>query len=294
MSSSRPAIPEPMKREIRKRCNFGCVICGFPLYEYHHINDWSVVKRHIVDDITLLCRRCHGEATNKLLPAELIVAANMMPHNRKHGVSSPYRLHYSGDVCKYRLGTLSISCKYSSIGSHFVCLQIADEPQCYFEFENGQPLLSAILRSYDGSEIVVINRNELLYNTLCWDVSFVGSTLIIREGHGQILLEIQFLPPHEIVIRRGRFFFNNGFIYVEPSKVSIYSKCASSIDEIRCVTITDIHISGFNIAFLCSDDIKVREHVAIQIHSGASGLLKGFTLTNGNKVDAVITATYPK
>ncbi len=48
-------IPLPIQREVRKRCGFGCVLCGLPLYEYEHMEEWAQVKRHIADEITLLC-----------------------------------------------------------------------------------------------------------------------------------------------------------------------------------------------------------------------------------------------
>ncbi|WNG79930.1 hypothetical protein C6A86_016810 [Mycobacterium sp. ITM-2016-00316] len=59
MSDDRPPIPDPMKREVRQRCGFGCVICGHPIYEYEHMDDYAVVKRHGVANITLLCDGHH-------------------------------------------------------------------------------------------------------------------------------------------------------------------------------------------------------------------------------------------
>jgi trigger factor len=55
MAEDRPEIPEPMKREIRSRCAFGCVICGLPLYAYEHMEGWAKVLRHVASEITLLC-----------------------------------------------------------------------------------------------------------------------------------------------------------------------------------------------------------------------------------------------
>src|SRR5207248_2332597 len=33
-----------MKREIRQRCGFGCVLCGRPLYTYEHMEGWARVS----------------------------------------------------------------------------------------------------------------------------------------------------------------------------------------------------------------------------------------------------------
>jgi hypothetical protein len=54
-------IPFPIKRKIRQRCGFGCVICGLPLYEYEHLLGFAKVKRHVEKEITLLCDQHHRE-----------------------------------------------------------------------------------------------------------------------------------------------------------------------------------------------------------------------------------------
>jgi len=46
-------ISLPIQREVRQRCGFGYVICGFPLYGYDHLKDWANFKEHIANDITL-------------------------------------------------------------------------------------------------------------------------------------------------------------------------------------------------------------------------------------------------
>ena len=81
--TQRPPIPQELKREIRQRCGFGCVICGMPLYEYEHMLEWAEVQRHVAGEITLLCRQHHGEKTNGLLPKEVVVASNQNPYNKQ-------------------------------------------------------------------------------------------------------------------------------------------------------------------------------------------------------------------
>ncbi len=80
-------IPLPMQREIRQRCGFGCVICGLPLYEYDHLLGWANVKRHVAEEITLLCDKHHREKTAELLPIEHVREANKTPYNLREGVS---------------------------------------------------------------------------------------------------------------------------------------------------------------------------------------------------------------
>jgi hypothetical protein len=104
-ASSRPPIGPDIEREVRRRCGFGCVICGMPLYEYDHLLWWANVQRHVAEEITLLCDMHHREKTNGLLPLERVIAANRDPFNLRQGVSKPYNLHYSGDECGIILGS---------------------------------------------------------------------------------------------------------------------------------------------------------------------------------------------
>src|SRR3982750_2806106 len=106
MSSApaRPPIPDPMKREVRQRCGFGCVICGLPLYEYDHLLGWARVQRHVAEEITLLCDQHHREKTSGLLPEAPVIEANSAPFNLRTGVSRPYDLHFDGEMCSIEIG----------------------------------------------------------------------------------------------------------------------------------------------------------------------------------------------
>lgn len=79
LSDAERKIPLPIQREVRQRCGFGCVICGVPSYEYHHMKGWATVKEHVAEDITLLCDGHHREVTSGLLPEEKVSEANARP-----------------------------------------------------------------------------------------------------------------------------------------------------------------------------------------------------------------------
>jgi hypothetical protein len=105
----RPPIPQPMQREVRQRCSFGCVICGHPLYEYHHIVPYSDARKHEEDNLTLLCDSHHREATAGFLTLEQVAAANASPYNVVHGVSAPFALHFSGTEFNVEIGSNHLS-----------------------------------------------------------------------------------------------------------------------------------------------------------------------------------------
>ena len=71
MPEKRPPLSPKLKREVRQRCGFGCVICGYPIYEYDHILGWAKVKRHLTMKITILCDQ-HTKAKTTASPNERV------------------------------------------------------------------------------------------------------------------------------------------------------------------------------------------------------------------------------
>jgi hypothetical protein len=209
-------IPLPIQREVRQRCGFGCVICGMPLYEYEHMLEWAQVKRHVAEEITLLCDQHHREKTSGLLSVEMVKQADSNPFNFRAGVSKPYDLHYSGDACEVNIGGNRFSAAAGSYGSSMAALVIDDVPMLGFVMGDGHLLLHLNLFDEANRLILRIANNWLVYSVSPWDIRLVGRRLEIREGQGRFLIEIEFRVPNEIVISRGRFLYNGVEVVVNP------------------------------------------------------------------------------
>ena len=134
----RPPIPLPMQRAVRQRCAFGCIICGHPLYEYHHITPYSQVQEHSENNLTLLCDGHHREATNGLLTPEQIAAANVSPSNVTSGVSRPFALHFSGPELRVEIGTnvLSGGVPHPAGGIAFIPISVDDNDIFWFRIDD--------------------------------------------------------------------------------------------------------------------------------------------------------------
>lgn len=236
--TQRPPIPANIKREVRQRCGFGCVICGMPLYEYEHMLEWAEVKRHVAEEITLLCRQHHGEKTKGLLPKEDVAEANKNPYNKQAGVSAQQFLHYSGQTVRVHIAD---SCfEYTDLpdGRFFAPLVIDGLPIVGFRLEQDQLLLHFIAFDELNKPIIKIIDNELIYDASQWDIEWIAQTLTIREAHCKILLEIMFSPPSEITIKRGRLLRNGielliGRNYIFNTNSSNYF---SAIKTVNCTT----------------------------------------------------------
>lgn len=214
-------IPLPIQRAIRQRCGYGCVICGMPLYEYDHIEDWAVVQQHVSDEITLLCDQHHREKTAGLLPKEVVQESNNNPYNLIEGVSKPYDLHFAGKQAQILIGSNSFTCEDKGYGTIMVPISVDGTPLVGFIMGDGHLLLNLIIFDEFNCPVLHIKNNQLYYSVSPWDIQLIGKTLLIREAQRKILIEIEFQPPNKVVINRGRFLRNGVEILVRPTNILI-------------------------------------------------------------------------
>jgi hypothetical protein len=214
-------IPLPMQREIRQRCGFGCVICGIPLYEYEHMEEWATVQRHVAEEITLLCDQHHREKTGGLLPKDVVRKANDEPHNLRSGVSKPYDLHFSAKRAEIVIGSNTFTCKDQGYGTIMVPISVDGAPLIGLILADGHLLLNLAVFDEFNVPVLHIKNNQLLYSVSPWDIQLVGTNLSIREAQRKVLIEMEFQPPDKVVISRGRFLKNGVEILVRPTNILI-------------------------------------------------------------------------
>lgn len=214
-------IPLPMQREIRQRCGFGCVICGLPLYEYEHMNEWAQVQRHVASEITLLCDQHHREKTGGLLPKEVVREADAKPFNLREGVSKPYDLHFAGTQAEVVIGGNSFTCEDQGYGTAMAPISIDGVALVGLILGDGHLLLNVVAFDECNVPVLHIKNNQLYYSMSPWDVQLVGTTLTLREAHRKILLEIEFAPPNKVIVTRGRFLRNGVEVLVRPENILI-------------------------------------------------------------------------
>lgn len=234
--ASRPDIPLDVKREVRQRCGFGCVICGLPMYEYDHMIDWADTHRHVAEEITLLCRLHHGEKTDKLLPLADVIEANSNPYNLRAGVTKNYLLHYSGDNVNVSVGGSNFSFVDMPTSYCFAPIVIDDMPMIMFSRDQGNLFLSFTVFDEFNRGVLQVLNNEIIFDTKQWDIEWVGLAVTIREAKGKILLKFVFKPPGEIIIEKGRLLRNGVEVLIGPGYlfVSNTSGLFRGIDTMNC------------------------------------------------------------
>jgi hypothetical protein len=208
-----------MKRVVRQRCGFGCVICGLPIYQYEHMEGYANVRRHVAEEITLLCSRHHEDRTKGLLPIEAVRKADLSPFNRNNPKSSAYQMHYAGDLCTVNIGSNRFTSRLGPAQSSLTAIAIDNEPLVGFSLRDEQLMLNMRVHDENNVPILEVVENQLTHQTsqAVWDIEFVGQTLTIREGKGRFLFEVTFQPPNSITIGRSRLMFNGVEVVVQPN-----------------------------------------------------------------------------
>lgn len=210
-------IPQPIRREVRKRCGFGCVICGSPIYHYDHMMDWAIYKRHRADEITLLCPTHHQEKNSGLLSLQTIKKHNEKPVNKSALFSPKWKINYEQEIRSVIGGMVFNPIKPAqNLTEEFfsIFIQIGHQPIIWFDVEEGNLLLNVFIYQ-NNQPILLIKNNELVYMTELWDVEFVGRTLSIREGHRRIVVKITF----DVNANEVRFESGNLTLYGRELKI---------------------------------------------------------------------------
>jgi hypothetical protein len=217
----RPPIPSHIKRKVRQRCGFGCVICGLPIYEYDHLPGYERVKRHRADELTLLCPMHHTEKTKGLLPVERVAAADRSPFNRQQLGTSPHALWFGGTAPEIVLGTQLFTCDDPRRPTVMIPILANRQAPFGFTLDRGGMTLSLDARDSKNRRVLYIHESELVVATVAWDATFVGSTLTIWEKSRDLALQLEIAPPRRVTITRYHVNSNGVEIDVNPTKVEI-------------------------------------------------------------------------
>jgi len=207
--ADRPEIPSEIKRCVRERCGYGCVICGAQPYDYDHIIEYEEVKCHEAGNLTLLCKHHHGEKTLKNLPREIVEKANLNPFNLISENTTSRTLYYAGRSIEVRIGGNVFVYENMVEGFSFVPIQIDEESIISFKYEKENLLLSFRAFDRENNQIVEIFENEISHTTSVWDAEWKANKLTLREGNGRFLLRMKFEAPNILTIDKGYFHFNH-------------------------------------------------------------------------------------
>jgi hypothetical protein len=189
-------IPNEVKRSVRQRCGFGCVICGRAVYTYEHFSpEFKDAKFHDPAGITLLCGSHQDEKTAGYLSGSDVASYNDDPYPlRSGGANFPMLFRHPPQII---LGKTHLVCE--------IALEILGEPIIWFSMVEGEPPtlgLNARIRNEAGDIVFEIIENEWRIGLSEWDVETTAGSISIRSAPRKISLIMTLHPPDAIEFSR--------------------------------------------------------------------------------------------
>ncbi|EGR2870271.1 HNH endonuclease [Vibrio parahaemolyticus] len=191
-------IPEDVKRKVRQKCGYGCVVCGTAIVEYEHVDpEFSEAKEHDPDKIVLLCSQCHAKVTRKFLSKESIKLASKKPASIKS--------NYASEMFQLLASTPKFVIGGASITNTPIPLEVKGYPviQVKPAEEDGAPArFSATFFNSRGELSLQIIDNEWRVNSGNWDFEAVGGTLIVRDNQRNVSLKLRVSDSDGIIVEK--------------------------------------------------------------------------------------------
>ena len=191
-------IPSDVKRQVRQKCGFGCVICGLAIVQYEHVEpEFKDAKFHDPDSITLLCPQCHAKITTKMWSKARVKLAMKAPKCRQIGYTREF-FDFSDKHPALRFGGMLLkNCPIPiQVGDYqLFSIKPPENP--------GEPYLFSgfFTDSYGAASLVICDNEWQAYSNI-WDIEVQGPSITIREKRGEIHLILRVNPPNEIIVER--------------------------------------------------------------------------------------------
>lgn len=212
-ADKRPPIPEPLKRELRQEAYFGCVLCGNPIIQYHHIIPYSEVKCHEKENLTSLCLEDHFRVTCGEISSDMIIDAKNNPYNR--GKDKVRKNFILGDYKNLKINAGSVTFLRTAIP-----IRLHGEPLLTIKSDkSGNALLGVKLYDVKNELLAEIIDNEWIAHNpeQRWDIIYSPGHLKINSGKNKILLE--FKINGDSVDLRANMFYKKTNINITPEYI---------------------------------------------------------------------------
>jgi hypothetical protein len=196
-------IPRNIRRIVRQRCGFGCIICGNAVVQYEHVDPpFADATTHDPDKIALLCGGCHDKVTRQILSKETVLQHLANPKALEKGYSrEAFDITSSTPMIEF-CGTKFHGVK-TIVAMMGVEILSVNPPEC-----PGAPMqISALFCDQQGSEVLRIVSNEWFSSATTWDVEVTGPRIVVRRAPKDIALVLHAKPPETIVIEQIAMYY---------------------------------------------------------------------------------------
>lgn len=229
-------IPEDIRREVRARSKFGCVVCRCAVYQYEHIDpEFNEAKEHDPDCMCLLCGHCHDKVTRGLLSKKTVKERYDFVR-----VSDAVKRPFDGlDLSSSKLTVVLGSCIFHGANTLIKLdrkIALAIEPP-----EEGAafPILSGYFTDDSGNELLRIDRNIWYGPSTAWDVEVKGRVILVRPQPSVVALKLRLDPPSCIIVEHldmriggSHLMLRNDFLAV--GRISPEAEYYVGIERLEC------------------------------------------------------------
>lgn len=258
-------IPASVKREVRQRSKFGCVICRSAIYQYEHIlPEFKDAREHNPDYIALLCPTCHAGVTKKRIP-KAVVQKHYEKIQNEVSAAPPLDGEYFVNHYKH----LRVDIGKSQFAEHRAIINIDGIDVLSYNKDECSGCYVVTGKFFDakGNKLFEIIENEWIGPTDTWDVEQEGTRLTIRSGSRNILFDAlkneksatlkinrlnMYVPPFRVVVDQGRIIVrqyavdNSCAVDVEVDGDFQYGDCSIYLDssETKTPELGEVRIVG--------------------------------------------------
>lgn len=214
-------IPNAVKRAVRKQSGFGCVICGLPIYQYEHIDEFAKVRRHDAPNLVLLCPNHHQEKTSRRLSKDVVRHFAANPYNLVQSITQPHKFLMMGDTARFELGTNIYDFVFSEPAEYFSAISMHGKDMMGLRHEAGHLLLDLAFSDSNGKEVLVIRQGEMCVSTGVWDYRIEGPNVLVHSSEFDVGLEMS-LTSNGVNVKRGTLYSLGHKLVIEAGFLTLY------------------------------------------------------------------------
>ena len=222
-------IPAEVKRAVRQRCRFGCVVCGLGVYDYEHVDpEFKDAKEHDPSRIALLCPSCHAKVTRGQWSKERVKAALQAPKAAEAGYAKEF-FDFTGGHPEVIFGGNTLrNCRIPLMvhGIPLLSITPAAEPGAPFE-------LSANFSDQFGAPTLSIENNEWRVWSDNWDVEVKGPSIAIVSRNRESSLRLRALPPNALAVEQLEMSLGAYRFSCTPDRLIIRTQAGGTLDFSR-------------------------------------------------------------
>ena len=210
-------VPLATRKRIRRRCKFGCVVCGSAIVTYEHVDPpFSDAKVHDPEKMTLLCGHHQLESSKGLLSKSSIQEHDENPMGSQRGYVD-HIFDLNGNLPSLVMGTNKLDLGPNQVFSiNGLPIFKIDRP----ELKSRKWRLSGIFYGEENIILCYIEKNELRLLAHNYDVVQISNRFCISNIEGDRIFELEINPPDELVVKFMKLVLDGNEVSVDGNTVA--------------------------------------------------------------------------